>query len=190
MGREAELKQQTKLSDPSLRVRTRCRKVSVGNRKGSCCGGHLSCPGQSPSRETPVFLNLQPFLSPSFLLTVLRGMTHPERMGLFAPDLMGESHQCPLSRRETLRSGMHPLGTMDTSEPFPPRRSEPAGGTDAQGWASGPDLFVCQCCGVCCSHHQIHPDDKLTTNPPVSFDQPNSQCLHVHPLLWRLMDST
>lgn len=43
-------------------------------------------------------------LSPSFLLTVLRAMAHPEPVGLFAPDLMGESHQCPLSKTEALRS--------------------------------------------------------------------------------------
>jgi len=54
--------------------------------------GHLSCPVQRPNREAPAFPNLQPFLSPSFLLIVLRATTHPKPVGLFALDSMGESH--------------------------------------------------------------------------------------------------
>lgn len=71
--------------------------------------GYLICSGQSPNREPPVLLSLQPFLSPSFPLTVLRGMTQPKPVGIFALDLTGDSHQRPLSRRknsEELNSSM------------------------------------------------------------------------------------
>lgn len=143
LGGKAELEEQTKLSDHSLRVRTWGRKVSVGNRKGSCSGGIRAASGRAPTGRVLGFSTRSPFCVPFLSPDCPKGTTHPEPVGLFALDPMGESQQCPLSRRETLRSRIPLLGTTDTSKPFPPRQSEPAGGTDARGWDSGTDLFVC-----------------------------------------------